>query len=150
METQQQTYYQKNRDKMLAYAKKYNKEHPEQHKKAMRKYVNSHTDKIVEYNKEYKKKQYHSSEYKKIQQLLKTYHSLFMNGKREIFSENVGFSSKQYKAYIEDLLPEGYDWSNYKKKWRIGHKNNDLDVTSEKTIQEFFNYKNVKIEFFNK
>jgi len=142
----EQTYYEKNKDKAKAYAKKYIQEHYEEHKRNMRKYVKTHKDKVVEYNKEYKKKQYHSDEYKKIKQLLKTYHSLFFNGKMNSFAQNVGLPLDEYKAHIESLLPEGYDWSNYKKKWRIGHINEELDVTTEDNIQKFFNYKNVKID----
>ncbi|MFW6377298.1 MAG: hypothetical protein ACOCZ5_01505 [bacterium] len=144
-----QTYYQKNKERLDEYAKRYQEEHYEKHKEHMRNYVRKNKDKVVEYNKEYKKKQYHSDEFKKLKQLFKTYHSLFMNENKPDFIEYVGLPVNEYKAYIESLLPKGYDWSNYRKKWRITHKNKELDVTSQDSIKKFFNYKNVDIEFFN-
>jgi hypothetical protein len=145
----EETYYQKNREHAIAYAKKYQKEHPEEHKRDMRKYVKEHSDKIVEYNKEYKKVQYHSKLYIKQKQILKTYHSMFVKGNKETFKENVGLSSTEFKAHVESLLEYGYDWTNYRKTWRIGRINLDLNPTDAESIAKFFNYKNVKIEKIN-
>ncbi len=143
-------YYQDNKEKLLARAKQYQKEHYEQQKANMRKYVNTHKDKIVEYNKQYKKKKYNNNETIREKQLLKTYHSMFFNGKLESFKEFVGLNLIQYKEYITSILPEGCELGNYKKKWTIGRIDNNIDVNDKANIKKFFNYKNIKINIRRK
>jgi hypothetical protein len=145
-----QTYYEINREKILKYAKEYQKKNIEQHKKHMRKYIKKHSEKILDYNKDYKKEKYDNDILFKGRQILKTYASQFLNGKKESFSKFVGMSSEEYKAHIINLLPEGYDWIDYKIKWRIGKKNKNFNPLDNDSICKYFNYKNSFIELINK
>ena len=145
----QKIYYIKTREHRIAYARMYNKKHKEERHKNMRKYVKKNKERINNYNKKYKKKLYASDECNRQKQMLKTYHAQFVRGKHESFKNIVGMSSEEFKAYIEGLLPEGYNWENYTKQWRIGRIDKKLDVTDNVSVNTFFYYKNIMIEKIN-
>jgi len=147
---QRKEYYKKNREKLIKKAKEYIKNNPEKHKRCMARYQKNKSEELNEYRKNYNKETYARNVKNKKKQHLKNYHSMFMQGIYPGFEEYVGKSLDEYEAYIESLLPEHLSMEDYKTKWRLKRLNKELDVFDEKSIHNYFSYKNIGIQEFIK
>jgi len=149
---EKEKYYEKNKTKIIPNVIRWQKNNKDKVAKYIKKYIKKNSNRINKYNANIKFEEYNTNENKKIKAIILAKHKFFLLGSENGIDKYVGLSLTEYKKYIEGLLPEGCSWLNYGTKWQIRRsiKINEIDLTIEKNIKKYLDYKNIYIYEINK
>src|SRR6056297_2877442 len=118
----EQSYYERTKEQHLARSKEWNKNNKDKCKAYQKKYLNKIRPRINQYNLNKKREEYNTDAQKRAKAILMAQHKTLMQNKTTMVTEFVGLNYREYKDYIQSLLPEDCTFDNYGKKWQIRRK----------------------------
>ena len=145
-------YYKKNRDMLLAKARKSRAENPDRYREYVRKYYEKNKEainkRVVQKNLEMYHRRKHDPEYRLKRLLrLRLYLGVKKGCKKESALSLVGCSMEQLKKHLESKFEEGMSWDNWNENgWHIDHiiPLSSFDMSKEEEQRKAMHYTNLQ------